>query len=362
MNSTRDGAGARLARLHTLFWLTAGLSACGGGGPNTGESPFPVPAPSPAPASATAQSCAPTNPYRADALQPTTSGSLANEKAWLRRYMDAAYLWTAQIPSVNAGAAPYSDTGDVPGSLDRYFEALKTPALTASGKRLDQFSFTYPTKAWNDLFQAGEEAGYGALWAIGSDTPPRSIRIVRVEAGSPAALAGLRRGDTLVSVDGVSADTLDPAGIDTLNSGLYPGAAGESHRFVVSRGAGTLDVSLRSAVITQNPVPLTKDEGEFLKYLSKTVAPPRIAEAPVAFECRLHEKLETESRYVFIGRIVHMAARDGLIDTTAWRVNLREYHPVGRFGASFYTRTNERFSIADPAQNTPSNTTAIDQM
>ena len=29
--------------------LIATLSACGGGGPNTGESPFPVPAPSPAP-------------------------------------------------------------------------------------------------------------------------------------------------------------------------------------------------------------------------------------------------------------------------------------------------------------------------
>ena len=74
---------------------------------------------------------------------------------------------------------------------------------------------------------------------------------------SPAALAGLRRGDTLVSVDGVSADTLDATGIDTLNRGLYPAAVGESHRFVVSRSAGSVDVTLRSAVITQNPVPLT---------------------------------------------------------------------------------------------------------
>jgi flavin reductase (DIM6/NTAB) family NADH-FMN oxidoreductase RutF len=82
----------------------------------------------------------------------------------------------------------------------------------------------------------------------------------------------------------------------------------------------------------------------------------------VAFECVLHETLETDSRYVFIGRIQWLAARDGLIDTQAWRVNLREYHPVGRFGASFYTRTNERFSIADPSQSAPSNTTAIDQM
>lgn len=95
---------------------------------------------------------------------------------------------------------------------------------------------------------------------------------------------------------------------------------------------------------------------------SHTVKPPRIQEAPVAFECVLHEKLETPSRYVFIGRIQWLAARDGLIDTQAWRVNLRDYHPVGRFGASFYTRTNERFSMADAPGDTATQSTSIDQM
>jgi flavin reductase (DIM6/NTAB) family NADH-FMN oxidoreductase RutF len=98
---------------------------------------------------------------------------------------------------------------------------------------------------------------------------------------------------------------------------------------------------------------------------SRCVAPPRILEAPVAFECVLHEKLETESRYVFIGRIAWLAARDGLIDTEAWRVNLRDYHPVARFGASFYTRTNERFSLASPSdkpdQRAPTST-GIDEI
>lgn len=95
---------------------------------------------------------------------------------------------------------------------------------------------------------------------------------------------------------------------------------------------------------------------------SRCVAPPRIDEAPVAFECVLHEKLETESRYVFIGRIAWMAARDGLIDTEAWRVNLRDYHPVARFGASFYTGTNERFSLSDkPDQRAPTST-GIDEI
>ena len=95
---------------------------------------------------------------------------------------------------------------------------------------------------------------------------------------------------------------------------------------------------------------------------SHTVAPPRIQEAPIAFECVLHEKLETPSRYVFIGRIQWLAARDGLIDTEAWRVNLRDYKPVARFGASFYTRTEDRFSLSDKPGEAPAVNTAIDQM
>jgi len=95
---------------------------------------------------------------------------------------------------------------------------------------------------------------------------------------------------------------------------------------------------------------------------SHGVRPPRIAEAPVAFECVLHEKLETESRYVFIGRIRWLAAREGLIDTQAWRVNLREYSPVARFGASFYTRTLDRFSLNDEPKKSAPVSTAIDQL
>lgn len=77
-----------------------------------------------------------------------------------------------------------------------------------------------------------------------------------------------------------------------------------------------------------------------------SVQPPRIAEAPVAFECVLHETLETASRYVFIGRVQWLAVRDGLVDTGTWRVRLQEFFPVGRFGASFYVNCRDRFAIA----------------
>ena len=93
---------------------------------------------------------------------------------------------------------------------------------------------------------------------------------------------------------------------------------------------------------------------------SHTIRPPRIQQAPVAFECVLHETLETESRYVFIGRIQWLTARDGLIDTQAWRVNLRDYHPVARFGASFYITSRDRFAIEDGPGQPATTSTSID--
>ena len=78
---------------------------------------------------------------------------------------------------------------------------------------------------------------------------------------------------------------------------------------------------------------------------SHAVAPPRIAQAPVAFECTLWETLETSSRQIFIGQVRWLHARDDLIDTETWRVRLQNYFPVARFGASFYVNTRERFTL-----------------
>ena len=80
---------------------------------------------------------------------------------------------------------------------------------------------------------------------------------------------------------------------------------------------------------------------------SNAVAPPRIADAPVAFECRLWEKLETDSRYIFIGRVLWLHARDDLIDLETTRVRLQNYFPVARFGASFYINTRDRYALGD---------------
>ena len=105
------------------------------------------------------------------------------------------------------------------------------------------------------------------------------------------------------------------------------------------------------------------DKVGFTSRPSTTVRPPRIAQAPVAFECVLHEKLETDSRYVFIGRVQWLWAREGLVDTQAWRVRLQDYHPVARFGASFYINTRERYTLQAPdASQAAARSTPIDEI
>jgi flavin reductase (DIM6/NTAB) family NADH-FMN oxidoreductase RutF len=78
---------------------------------------------------------------------------------------------------------------------------------------------------------------------------------------------------------------------------------------------------------------------------SSAVAPPRIVEAPVAFECQLAETMETQSRHVFIGRVLRLHAKDGLLDMEKHHVRLDDYFPVARFGSDLYVRTRDRFKI-----------------
>nr|WP_083749750.1 flavin reductase family protein [Frankia sp. CcI49] len=93
------------------------------------------------------------------------------------------------------------------------------------------------------------------------------------------------------------------------------------------------------------------------------VRPPRIAEAPVALECTLHERIETPTREIFLGLIWQLWARAGLVDQERWHVRLADYHPVGRFGASFYVTTRDRFALnAADAATPPARHTEIDSL
>lgn len=205
-----------------------------------------------------AQLCSPNNPYRQDAEAAISPGSLDSEKRWLRAYLDEKYLWYKEVPNIDPAATRYSNEQDVYTSLDNYFQDLKTPLLTASGKRKDQFSFTYPTKAWNDLSQSGVVFGYGFELYQASRTPPRGLRVTYVETGSVADKSGIQRGDVLVTADGVSADAGDRAGVDVLNASLFPSDPG-THSFVFSRNGVSLPaITLLAGNVVKNPVLVSK--------------------------------------------------------------------------------------------------------
>jgi carboxyl-terminal processing protease len=236
---------SRARRFVGLAWIAAALSACGGSsGSSTPDTIGTV-------SGAFTQRCAPENPYRADSDAGTNpqEGTLDIEKQWVSAYVNEAYLWYDKVPAVDATLASYSDRADVPRSLDAYFAALtEIPE--------DRFSFTYPTKAWKALQQAGVTFGYGIELFRNSATPPRGYRIAYVEPNSPASNAGLLRGDVLVSADGILADDNTPAGVAALNAALAPTTA-TAHAFVFSRNGVTQpQVNLQAGNVTLDPVPI----------------------------------------------------------------------------------------------------------
>ena len=73
---------------------------------------------------------------------------------------------------------------------------------------------------------------------------------------------------------------------------------------------------------------------------------PRIAEAPISFECRVYKTLEITAQRVFVfGEIVLLHARDGIVDPATKRVDEAHYKPIGRLYANRYCTTRQRFAL-----------------
>jgi flavin reductase (DIM6/NTAB) family NADH-FMN oxidoreductase RutF len=89
-------------------------------------------------------------------------------------------------------------------------------------------------------------------------------------------------------------------------------------------------------------------EAGFTALASKKVRPPRIAEAPVAFECRLLQRIEIGRgpHNVVIGEVVYFHYHDGIVDERFY-VDVGKINPIGRLGGGGgYTRITDRFEMA----------------
>jgi len=88
-------------------------------------------------------------------------------------------------------------------------------------------------------------------------------------------------------------------------------------------------------------------EAGFTALASKKVRPPRIAEAPVALECRLVQQLEIGRvpYHLVIGEVVYFHYQDGIVDER-FHVDVGRINPIGRLaGRGGYTRITDRFEM-----------------
>jgi len=85
------------------------------------------------------------------------------------------------------------------------------------------------------------------------------------------------------------------------------------------------------------------------------VAPPRVAESPVALECRLTQEVpigDTENAYfVAVLEVVAFHVADDLYDDG--RIDPRRLRPLGRLGGSAYSHPGEVFEMERPPSERP---------
>ncbi|MCW8195162.1 peptidase [Proteobacteria bacterium 005FR1] len=175
---------------------------------------------------------------------PDRLGTGLDERNFIRSWSNETYLWYDEIVDRN----PFDHNDKL-----EYFDLLKTDAKTASGKPKDQFHFHMPTSEYRSLSQSGTSVGYGVVWSIIENSPPREVLVTYVEPGSPAASANLSRGQRVVEVDGH--DLINGSGADVFNAGLWPSESGESHTLRIRELDGAeRDVTLIAENAESTPV------------------------------------------------------------------------------------------------------------
>ena len=180
------------------------------------------------------------------AISGSAACSIGEHKSWLATYMNDEYLWYATKP--NPDPAPFAD-------IASYFDALLSDGVAGNPDLpQDVWSYTTTTASYTQFFDEGKSLGYG-LSVAGLEVqgqPDRPLRVRHVEAMSPAAEAGLKRGETLLSINGVAAANIIASDDFTV---LTPALAGDILQLVVRDALGAeRNVSLVARVFDLTPL------------------------------------------------------------------------------------------------------------
>ena len=88
------------------------------------------------------------------------------------------------------------------------------------------------------------------------------------------------------------------------------------------------------------------DEAGLSRAPSEVVRPPRIAESPVNFECRLLRAVRVADNTVFFGETLRLHVDDRVL--TDGLVDVQKVRAIGRLGGPRYCRTQDVFELVRP--------------
>ncbi|MEM7672197.1 MAG: flavin reductase family protein [Verrucomicrobiota bacterium] len=124
----------------------------------------------------------------------------------------------------------------------------------------------------------------------------------------------------------------------------------ESGQFVVNMVDRPIANGMNQAAASLPPEISEFALAGFTAKASTQIAPPRIAEAPVSFECREHTTLQIGANRLVIGEILVAHIRDGILDPNTYRrIDDDSYSPIGRMHSpDWYCETKSLFSLSRP--------------
>jgi flavin reductase (DIM6/NTAB) family NADH-FMN oxidoreductase RutF len=132
---------------------------------------------------------------------------------------------------------------------------------------------------------------------------------------------------------------------------MTPRAVRTTGEFVVNIVTETLAEAMN---ITSTELPPEVDEFQLAGLTaapSVVVAPPRVAESPIHFECRVHQIVELGTEpgagAVVLGRIVHLHV-DPSVLLGEDKINLAALQPIGRLSGPSYCRVADVFQMPRP--------------
>lgn len=99
-----------------------------------------------------------------------------------------------------------------------------------------------------------------------------------------------------------------------------------------------------------HPCGVSETEVEHLIVAGSTaIATPRIAAAPAALECKLHDILEIGGNRMVLGVVLCVHVRDDLFDPSTQRIVAQNYHSIGRMAVpDWYCRTDDQYEMKRP--------------